>query len=64
MGLASARLSLTFTPSVDHGGDVKAEGWGIVRQDRLNQLVRQFGPVGDWTFEIEFRDPGYARKLS
>jgi thiol-disulfide isomerase/thioredoxin len=45
-------------PGADHGGDVDAEGWGSVREDRLYQLVRQTGPVRDRTFEIEFSEPG------
>jgi cytochrome c biogenesis protein CcdA/thiol-disulfide isomerase/thioredoxin len=45
-------------PGADHGFDVDANGWGSVREDRLYQLVRQAGPVGEHTFEIEFLDPG------
>lgn len=45
-------------PGADHGVDVDAEGQGTVREARMYQLVRQAGPIGDRTFEIEFLDPG------
>jgi len=45
-------------PGADHGTDVDAEGWGIVRDGRLYQLVRQTGAIKDRTFEIEFLDAG------
>lgn len=45
-------------PGADHGADVNAEGWGILRAERLYQLVRQQGPVTDRTFAIEFFDAG------
>ena len=45
-------------PGADHGSDVDADGRGVVRQDRLYQLVRQSRPARDRTFEIEFSDPG------
>jgi thiol-disulfide isomerase/thioredoxin len=45
-------------PGNDHGIDVDADGAGSVQQPRLYQLIRQTGPVGDRTFEIEFLDPG------
>ncbi len=45
-------------PGASHGADVDADGWGILRQTRLYQLVRQAGSVGEHTFKIEFHDPG------
>ncbi|HVI87443.1 MAG TPA: redoxin domain-containing protein, partial [Dongiaceae bacterium] len=45
-------------PGVNHGTDTDADGWGIARDVKLYQLVRQAEPVGEHTFEIEFLDPG------
>ncbi len=45
-------------PGADHGVDIDADGNGVVREQRLYQLVRQQGPIQDHTFRIEFRDPG------
>jgi hypothetical protein len=45
-------------PGVDHGVDSDAQGDGVVREQRLYQLIRQPGPVGEHTFAIEFLDPG------
>jgi hypothetical protein len=45
-------------PGADAGVDVKADGSGTVREQRLYQLVRQKGAVRDRTFTIEFLDPG------
>lgn len=45
-------------PGADHGFDVDADGWGKVSDERLYQLVRQAGPVGEHTFEIEFFGAG------
>jgi hypothetical protein len=42
----------------DHGVDVDANGDGTVTGQRLYQLVRQKGEIGDRTFEIRFLDPG------
>ena len=42
----------------DAGVDVKPDGIGEVRSERLYQLVRQEGDVRDRTFRIEFLDPG------
>ena len=44
-------------PGNDAGVDVKAAGMGVVKEQRLYQLVRQNGPVRDRTFTIEFLDP-------
>lgn len=45
-------------PGDSHGVDVDAKGQGVVTGQRLYQLVRQDGAVGDRTFEIRFLDPG------
>ena len=45
-------------PAKDHGTDVDERGNGIVREQRLYQLIRQSGPVQDHTFTIEFQDAG------
>lgn len=45
-------------PGADHGVDVDAHGWGIVRKDRLYQLVRQTGAIADRTVTVEFMGPG------
>ena len=45
-------------PLADHGMDVDEQGGGSVTAQRLYQLVRQQGAVGDHLFEIEFLDPG------
>jgi len=45
-------------PGEGHGADTDAEGLGVVTQQRLYQLLRQSGEVGDHTFKIEFLDPG------
>ena len=45
-------------PGPDAGVDIAADGSGIVKEQRLYQLVRQKGPVRDRTFTIEFLDPG------
>ncbi|WNH49268.1 cytochrome c biogenesis protein DipZ [Stenotrophomonas aracearum] len=45
-------------PGAAAGGDVDADGGGVVKEHRLYQLIRQDGDVGKRTFEIEFLDPG------
>jgi cytochrome c biogenesis protein CcdA/thiol-disulfide isomerase/thioredoxin len=45
-------------PGEDHGTDIDADGNGTVSGQRLYQLVRQSGAVGDRLFEIRFLDPG------
>lgn len=50
-------------PGDSHGTDVAADGSGTVTQQRLYQLVRQSGAVGDIgerTFSIEFLDPAVS----
>jgi len=43
-------------PAGDHGVDVDAQGNGTVNQQRLYQLIRQSGTVGEHEFAIEFLD--------
>ncbi|MES2136647.1 MAG: cytochrome c biogenesis protein DipZ [Pseudomonadota bacterium] len=45
-------------PGGDAGVDIAANGVGMVKDERLYQLVRQKGVVRDRTFTIEFLDPG------
>ncbi len=45
-------------PGADHGGDIDADGYGVVSGDRLYQLVRQRSGVRDRTFRIEFLGSG------
>ena len=45
-------------PGADAGGDAKADGSGVVTEERLYQLVRLKGDVRDHDFVIEFLDPG------
>jgi cytochrome c biogenesis protein CcdA/thiol-disulfide isomerase/thioredoxin len=45
-------------PESSHGVDVDADGNGVVREQRLFQLIRQSGSVAEHTFSIEFLDPG------
>jgi thiol-disulfide isomerase/thioredoxin len=65
MGPARQESTVRFRISLDgqrpgaaHGLDVDENGNGTVVEQRLYQLVRQTGPIGDRTFEIEFLDPG------
>lgn len=57
--------SIRFRVSIDgqppgpaHGLDVDDSGNGVVREQRLYQLVRQPGAIVDRTFGIEFLDAG------
>jgi len=45
-------------PGDGAGVDVNARGEGVVRGQRLYQLVRLPGAIGERTFAIEFLDPG------
>lgn len=45
-------------PLQSHGADVDEQGNGVVREQRLYQLIRQAGAVGEHTFAIEFPDGG------
>ncbi|MCY1275781.1 Protein DipZ [compost metagenome] len=44
-------------PGDAHGTDVAPDGSGTVTEQRLYQLVRQPGEIGERTFSIEFLDP-------
>jgi len=43
-------------PGIDHGADIDAQGNGMIREQRLYQLIRQSGKIGVHTFRIEFLD--------
>jgi thiol-disulfide isomerase/thioredoxin len=65
MGPPTRGTSVPFRVRVDgeppgdaHGLDVDEEGNGTVTQQRLHQLIRQSGSIGDRTFEITFLAPG------
>jgi thiol-disulfide isomerase/thioredoxin len=45
-------------PGASHGTDADEAGNGTIDGQRLYQLIRQDGEVGDHTFEIDFLDPG------
>jgi len=45
-------------PGADHGSDTDAQGNGVIREQRLYQLIRQTGRIADHTFRIEFLDSG------
>jgi cytochrome c biogenesis protein CcdA/thiol-disulfide isomerase/thioredoxin len=45
-------------PGQNHGSDTDEHGNGTVHEQRLYQLIRQSGAVGDRTFTIEFLDVG------
>ncbi len=45
-------------PAQAAGVDVGTDGSGVVKDQRLYQLIRQRGPIEDRTFTIEFLDPG------
>ena len=44
-------------PGTDHGMDVDADGNGVVREQRLYQLIRQKNGVQEHEFTIEFLEP-------
>jgi hypothetical protein len=44
-------------PGADHGTDIDAQGNGVIREQRLYQLIRQSGKISIHTFRIEFLDP-------
>ena len=46
------------TPGKHHGVDADARGNGVVREQRLYQLIRQSGEIRERTFRIEFPDAG------
>jgi cytochrome c biogenesis protein CcdA/thiol-disulfide isomerase/thioredoxin len=43
-------------PAVDHGADIDAQGNGVIREQRLYQIIRQSGKIAARTFRIEFLD--------
>ena len=43
-------------PAADHGADIDAQGDGVIREQRLYQLIRQTGKTAIHTFRIEFLD--------
>jgi len=45
-------------PQHSHGVDTDARGEGVVREQRLYQLIRQTLPIEERTFSIEFLDAG------
>ena len=65
MGPVTRQAPIRFRASIDgqplgpsHGIDVDDGGNGTVTGQRLYQLVRQPGPIGDRLFELEFLDAG------
>jgi thiol-disulfide isomerase/thioredoxin len=65
MGPAARGTSVRFQVLLDgkppndaHGADTDSQGNGTVIDQRLYQLIRQPGPIGDRTFEITFPDAG------
>jgi len=47
-----------LAPGANHGVDTDAEGNGVIREQRLYQLIREASPVAPHTFSIEFLDAG------
>jgi cytochrome c biogenesis protein CcdA/thiol-disulfide isomerase/thioredoxin len=45
-------------PGENHGADTDASGYGVVNEQRLYQLIRQSGSVGEHVFSIQFLDDG------
>jgi cytochrome c biogenesis protein CcdA/thiol-disulfide isomerase/thioredoxin len=45
-------------PGASHGADTDSNGDGVIDGQRLYQLIRQAGDVGEHVFSIEFLDPG------
>jgi len=65
MGPATKGTAVRFRVVLDgqavgeaHGGDVDEQGQGVVREQRLYQLIRQPGSIADRLFEIAFLDAG------
>jgi thiol-disulfide isomerase/thioredoxin len=44
-------------PGANHGADTDANGDGVIKEQRLYQLIRQATAVGEHVFSIEFLDP-------
>jgi thiol-disulfide isomerase/thioredoxin len=45
-------------PAANHGADTDSGGAGTIDHQRLYQLIRQSGAIGEHVFSIEFLDPG------
>jgi cytochrome c biogenesis protein CcdA/thiol-disulfide isomerase/thioredoxin len=45
-------------PGANHGVDTDANGYGVITEQRLYQLIRQSGTVGEHVFSIQFLDDG------
>lgn len=45
-------------PGSNHGADTDESGFGVLRDQRLYQLIRQSGKIKNHTFRIEFMDTG------
>jgi hypothetical protein len=45
-------------PATSHGADTDSSGSGLIDRQRLYQMIRQSGDVGEHVFSIEFLDPG------
>jgi hypothetical protein len=65
MGPVSAGSTVRFRvlldgrpPGGDHGSDTDEQGYGMVSEQRLYQLIRQNNKIVERTFEIEFSGPG------
>jgi len=57
----SVRFRVTLdgaAPGANHGVDTDSDGAGAVSEQRLYQLIRQSGDIGEHTFTIEFLDDG------
>jgi len=58
---APVRFRVTLdgkAPGKDAGMDIDADGYGVVRDHRLYQLIRQSGGAAERRFAITFLDPG------
>ena len=65
LGAGSSARAIRFHVQIDgadpgpsHGADTDASGRGTIKGQRLYQLIRQSGAVGEHVFSIEFLDPG------
>ncbi|MBI5891480.1 MAG: cytochrome c biogenesis protein DipZ [Nitrosomonadales bacterium] len=47
-----------IAPGAHRGTDIDAAGNGVIREQRLYQLIRQSGEIRERTFRIEFPDDG------
>ncbi len=45
-------------PGEDHGSDIDPEGYGVIHEKRLYQLIRQNGKASDRVFRIQFFGQG------